>query len=73
MESEDPIPGGSGSDGHLAAPGLELREKGSLVKKGPRRIKRGIADADKTARTGVSEEAVRDTPPAGQWNDTSAD
>jgi hypothetical protein len=33
----------------------------------------GIADADKKARTGHSEEPVRNTPPAGSWNDVSSD
>jgi hypothetical protein len=32
-----------------------------------------IADADKIARTGSKQEGVRDTPPAGSWNDVSAD
>lgn len=36
-------------------------------------IQKGIADADKKARTGSTEEPVRNTPPAGAWNDTSAD
>lgn len=39
----------------------------------PRGIQKGIADADKKARTGSTEEAVRNTPPAGAWNETSAD
>lgn len=43
----------------------------------PQRERRGvekeIADADKIARTGSTKEKVRDTPPAGAWNDTSAD
>jgi hypothetical protein len=38
-----------------------------------RGLQRGIADADKIARTGSSTESVRNTPPAGAWNDTSAD
>lgn len=37
----------------------------------PRGVEKGIADADKLARTGSTEENVRDTPPAGPWNDTS--
>lgn len=37
----------------------------------PRAVEREIADADKLARTGSTEEKVRDTPPAGPWNDTS--
>lgn len=39
----------------------------------PRGVQAGIADADKKARTGSTEERVRNTPPAGAWNDTSAD
>jgi hypothetical protein len=31
----------------------------------------GIADADKRARTGSSDESVRNTPPAGSWNDVA--
>ena len=36
-----------------------------------RGIRYGIADADKLARTGSVNEPVRDTPPAGHWNDTA--
>ena len=54
-------------------PRLELWEKGSVLKRGPRRVHREIADADKVARTGSKDEPVRDTPPAGAWNDTSGD
>jgi hypothetical protein len=39
----------------------------------PRGIESGIADADKRARTGSKEEPVRNTPPAGAWNDTASD
>jgi hypothetical protein len=39
----------------------------------PRGIERGIADADKQARTGSKDERVRSTPPAGAWNDTASD
>lgn len=38
----------------------------------PRGVEKDIADADKVARTGSTEERVRDTPPAGPWNDTSS-
>jgi hypothetical protein len=31
----------------------------------------GIADADKKARTGSEQEPVRNTPPAGDWNDVA--
>jgi len=34
---------------------------------------RDLAKADKIARTGSADEKVRDTPPAGAWNDTSHD
>ena len=39
----------------------------------PQGIQKGIADADKTARTGSTDETVRNTPPAGAWNETSKD
>lgn len=35
------------------------------------RVRRGIADADKLARTGSVDEPVRNTPPAGAWNDVA--
>jgi Raf kinase inhibitor-like YbhB/YbcL family protein len=34
-------------------------------------VRKGIADADKLARTGTVDEPVRDTPPAGAWNDVA--
>jgi hypothetical protein len=39
----------------------------------PRRgeVQKGIADADKKARTGSEQERVRNTPPAGDWNDVA--
>jgi hypothetical protein len=39
----------------------------------PRGVQPDIADADKEARSGQRHEEVRNTPPAGSWNDTSAD
>jgi hypothetical protein len=39
----------------------------------PRGIEKGIADADKRARSGSKQEPVRNTPPAGAWNDTASD
>lgn len=39
----------------------------------PRGIEREIADADKQTRTGSKNEPVRNTPPAGAWNDTASD
>lgn len=38
----------------------------------PRGVEKDIADADKKARTGSSKEQVRNTPPAGNWNDTAS-
>lgn len=35
----------------------------------PSGVERDIADADKTARTGSSEETPRDTPPFGEFDD----
>ena len=34
-------------------------------------VQPGIADADKKARTGSEHERVRNTPPAGDWNDVA--
>jgi hypothetical protein len=36
-------------------------------------VQHDIAKADKVARTGTTEERVRETPPAGAWNDTTHD
>src|SRR6185437_15416639 len=33
----------------------------------------GIADADKQARAGTVNEPIRNTPPAGAWNETTSD
>jgi Polyketide cyclase / dehydrase and lipid transport len=38
-----------------------------------RGVQRDIAEADKKDRTGSESEPVRNTPPAGPWNDTSSD
>jgi hypothetical protein len=35
----------------------------------PDTVQSHIADADKVARTGGKDEHVRNTPPAGDWND----
>ena len=45
----------------------------SAVEHEPSGVQEGIADADKKIRTGRTDETVRNTPPAGAWNDTSAD
>lgn len=39
----------------------------------PQGVQTDIAAADKKARTGKKHEAVRNTPPAGAWNDTTHD
>jgi hypothetical protein len=49
------------------------REPASTESEEPRGIDRGVADADKKTRTGSPDEPVRNTPPAGAWNDTSSD
>jgi hypothetical protein len=43
------------------------------LKKGPAGVDRHVADADKRARTGDTKDPVRNTPPAGAWNDTASD
>jgi len=45
----------------------------SVESEEPRGIEKGIAEADKKARTGSGNERVRNTPPAGTWNDISSD
>jgi hypothetical protein len=45
----------------------------SPPKRMPPGVQHGIADADKVARTGSKDEPVRNTPPAGAWNDVSGD
>lgn len=63
--------------GHAAErgkpPAEEPRPRRSPLSREPRGVEKGIADADKEARTGSTEEPVRNTPPAGAWNDTSGD
>lgn len=39
----------------------------------PDGVETGIADADKQARAGTVNEPVRNTPPAGAWNETTSD
>jgi hypothetical protein len=55
-ESETPLPSMGGAPGG--------RKAGTTQP--------GIADADKRARTGRSDEPVRNTPPAGSWNDVAS-
>jgi hypothetical protein len=42
---------------------------GEVHKRGE--VQPGIAGADKKARTGSEQEPVRNTPPAGDWNDVA--
>jgi len=44
-------------------------QPGGVHKRGE--VQPGIADADKKARTGSAAEPVRNTPPAGDWNDVA--
>ena len=69
MESRDP------NGRQPPANGVEERrnDSGSGEAEEPRGIERSIADADKKARTGSTDEQVRNTPPAGAWNDTASD
>jgi len=39
----------------------------------PDGVETGIADADKQVRAGTVNEPVRNTPPAGAWNETTSD
>jgi hypothetical protein len=73
---------GSGSEltGEREAVETEARKhrscatsRDSVMEQEPPGVQHGIADADKKARTGNTKEPVRNTPPAGTWNDTSAD
>jgi hypothetical protein len=50
------------------APGVGPKP-GEVHKRGP--VQPGIADADKKARTGSEQVPVRNTPPAGDWNDVA--
>lgn len=50
-----------------------LPEMDSLGNRRQRGVEADISDADKRARTGSGDEAVRDTPPAGAWNDVAED
>jgi len=50
------------------APGTAPNQ-GQIHKRGEKQP--GIADADKRARTGSHHEPVRNTPPAGDWNDVA--
>ncbi len=51
--------------------GVFQNPRGSSKETPPGSVRHGIAEADKLARTGSAEEPVRDTPPAGTWNDVA--
>jgi hypothetical protein len=57
---------------HEVADQVRNKSSGSEPQE-PRGIEKGIADADKKARAGTTQEPLRNTPPAGAWNDTAAD
>ena len=64
----------AGAEGHRALVDREGHADTPEALRGyGRGVKPHVADADKIARTGSSTEPVRNTPPAGAWNDTSAD
>lgn len=67
MESKEP------KGAEERAKGADLSDMDSSGKPRQPGVRHGIADADKVARTGSKDEPVRNTPPAGAWNDTSAD
>ena len=69
MESSEH--GGRGSSNEVTDQDRE--DSPSTPSEEPRGIEKGIADADKKARTGTAQEPVRNTPPAGAWNDTASD
>ena len=50
---------------------FERKGGGSGIGHEPQGVERDIADADKTARTGSADEEVRNTPPAGDYNDVA--
>jgi hypothetical protein len=52
---------------------FEARSRDTALTREPGGVTRGIADMDKRVRTGSAKEGVRNTPPAGAWNETSAD
>jgi hypothetical protein len=52
---------------------IEARKHAVATGREPGKVHDTIADADKIARTGSKQEPVRNTPPAGDWNDASPD
>jgi Raf kinase inhibitor-like YbhB/YbcL family protein len=57
--------------GLFETPGGTRRARQPQSEPEPGATRPGIADADKLARTGSVEEATRQTPPAGAWNDVA--
>jgi Polyketide cyclase / dehydrase and lipid transport len=57
---------------HDGAVGIEAEYR-PYANDEPRALDTGIADADQQTRAGTADESVRNTPPAGAWNDTSSD
>jgi hypothetical protein len=56
-------------DETLNSPPIRTSDVG--LARGPGSKQPGVADADKKARTGSEQESVRNTPPAGDWNDVA--
>jgi hypothetical protein len=57
----------------MASPKEPEEPQGPTTTGEPRGVLPHIADADKKARTGKEEEEVRNTPPAGEWNEVASD
>lgn len=56
---------------HDGAVGIEAEYR-PYANDEPRAVDNGIADDDNKTRAGTPDESVRNTPPAGAWNDTSS-
>ncbi len=57
---------------HEGTTGIQAKY-GPYVEREAQGVEAGIADADKTVRSGTVHEPVRNTPPAGAWNETTSD
>ena len=55
----------------MPAPGKDAQPDATEggIGREPQGVQPHIADADKKARIGTEHESVRNTPPAGDWND----
>ncbi len=69
----EPRPGCAGADPETECTTVETTRMDEPAGEEPRGILRHIADADRLARAGKPEEPVRNTPPAGPWNETTHD